>query len=67
MLIVAKPEAVDRVAAEIEARCGKPPDLLIQASGTAVYVAEDECVRAAALRAPGVRYIMGAGRRRGAG
>jgi hypothetical protein len=61
MLIIAKPEAVDRVAAEIEARCGKRPDLLIPSSGTAVYAAEDECIYTAALRTPGVRYIMGAG------
>jgi|GEM_PF-6754793 len=61
MLIIVKPEALNRIAAEIEARCGKSPDLLIQASGTAVYVSEDECIRAAALRTPGVRYIMGAG------
>ena len=61
MLIIAKPEALDRVA-EIESHCGRRPDLLIPASGTAVYTAEDECVRAAALRVPGVRYIVpGAG------
>jgi DNA-binding protein len=61
MLIIAKPEALNHVIAEIEALCGKSPDLLIQASGTAVYAAEDGCIRAAALRAPGVRCIMDAG------
>jgi hypothetical protein len=61
MLIVARPEALNGVVAEIEALCGRRPDLLISASGTAVYVSEDECIRAAALHTPGVRYIMGAG------
>jgi len=62
MLIIAKPEALNHVVAEIEAHCGRRPDLLIQASGTAVYVAEDGCIHAAALRAPGVRYVVpGAG------
>ena len=61
MLVVARPEALNGVVAEIEALCSRRPDLLIQASGTAVYVSEDECIRAAALRAPGMRYIMDAG------
>ena len=61
MLVVARPEALNGVVAEIEVRCGRRPDLLISASGTAVYVSEDECIYTAALRAPGVRYIMGAG------
>jgi hypothetical protein len=56
VLDVAKsPEALNVAAAEVKARRGGRPDPPIPASGTAVHVAEDGCVHAAALRTPGAR------------